>query len=402
MGRPRARLTFTRFASPRPSILAFEPRLRPLTPSFTQTCARPQLLRGLKYVHTANVYHRDLKPKNILANADCKLKICDFGLARPAFHDSGPTTVFWTDYVATRWYRAPELCGSFFTKYTPAIDIWSIGCIFAEILSGRPLFPGKNVVHQLEIITDLLGTPHPDVINRVRNEKARRFLGNMRVKPRIPFASRFPGAAPAALALLERMLAFDPEERPTAEEALADPYFAGLSDPSREPAAEIVSRTEYAFESKKLSPEEVRDLLYKEILEYHPQAKREFEGGERPSRFSYAKSAVGQDFAAADLVVVLGTSLCVQPFASLVNEVGPLVPRLLINRELRGPFAKLEATTIPPHQGDCKTPPPPPPLAETGAYRDAAFVGDCDEGVTELCALLGFTTEFEELLEVTT
>ena len=93
------------------------------------------------------MYHRDLKPKNILANADCKLKICDFGLARPAFHDSGPTTVFWTDYVATRWYRAPELCGSFFTKYTPAIDIWSIGCIFAEILSGRPLFPGKNVVH---------------------------------------------------------------------------------------------------------------------------------------------------------------------------------------------------------------------------------------------------------------
>ena len=112
-------------------------------------------------MHTANVYHRDLKPKNILANADCKLKICDFGLARPSFHDSGPTTVFWTDYVATRWYRAPELCGSFFTKYTPAIDIWSIGCIFAEILNGKPLFPGKNVVHQLEIITDLLGTPHP-------------------------------------------------------------------------------------------------------------------------------------------------------------------------------------------------------------------------------------------------
>ena len=86
MGRPRARLTFTRFA--RPSILALEPRLRPLTPSFTQTRLRPQLLRGLKYVHTANVYHRDLKPKNILANADCKLQICDFGLARPAFHDS--------------------------------------------------------------------------------------------------------------------------------------------------------------------------------------------------------------------------------------------------------------------------------------------------------------------------
>jgi serine/threonine protein kinase len=63
----------------------------------------------------ANVFHRDLKPKNVLANADCKLKICDFGLARVAFNDA-PTAIFWTDYVATRWYRAPELCGSFFSK----------------------------------------------------------------------------------------------------------------------------------------------------------------------------------------------------------------------------------------------------------------------------------------------
>ena len=137
-----------------------------------------QLLRGLKYIHTANVYHRDLKPKNILANADCKLKICDFGLARPSFHDQGPTTVFWTDYVATRWYRAPELCGSFFTKYTPAIDIWSIGCIFAEILNGKPIFPGKNVVNQLEIITDILGTPTLEQIAKVRNEKAKIFRNN--------------------------------------------------------------------------------------------------------------------------------------------------------------------------------------------------------------------------------
>ena len=259
-------------------------------------------MRGLKYVHTANVYHRDLKPKNILANADCKLKICDFGLARPAFQDSGPTTIFWTDYVATRWYRAPELCGSFFTKYTPAIDIWSIGCIFAEILSGRPLFPGKNVVHQLEIITDLLGTPKPEITAKVRNEKARRFLANMRVKPKIPLSQRFPKAAPGALAILDKLLALDPDERPTAEEALADPYFANLADPAREPAAEVISRDEYAFESKKVTPEEVRELLYLEILEYHPQAKREHHGGERASNFTYPSGASGvtADFLAAE------------------------------------------------------------------------------------------------------
>lgn len=117
-------------------------------------------------VSAAKVFHRDLKPKNILANSDCKLKVCDFGLARPSFNDM-PTTIFWTDYVATRWYRAPELCGSFFAKYSPAIDIWSIGCIFAEILLGKPLFPGRNVVHQLELITDLLGTPSPQVVAKV-------------------------------------------------------------------------------------------------------------------------------------------------------------------------------------------------------------------------------------------
>ncbi|KAI3880355.1 hypothetical protein MKW92_044160 [Papaver armeniacum] len=196
-----------------------------------------QLLRGMKYIHTANVFHRDLKPKNILANADCKLKICDFGLARVAFNDA-PTAIFWTDYVATRWYRAPELCGSFFSKYTPAIDIWSIGCIFAEILTGKPLFPGKNVVHQLDLMTDLLGTPSGDAIARVRNEKARRYLSGMRRKKPIPFSHKFPNADPLALRLLEKMLAFEPKDRPNAEEALADPYFRGLAKVEREPSAQ--------------------------------------------------------------------------------------------------------------------------------------------------------------------
>ncbi|EFN52683.1 hypothetical protein CHLNCDRAFT_138663 [Chlorella variabilis] len=251
-----------------------------------------QMLRGLKYIHSAKVFHRDLKPKNILANSDCKLKICDFGLARPAFNDM-PQTVFWTDYVATRWYRAPELCGSFFAKYSPAIDIWSIGCIFAEILLGKPLFPGRNVVHQLELITDLLGTPSPEVIAKVRNEKARRFLMNMRKKPGIPFEQYFPKADKGALRLLWRLLAFDPAERPTAEEALADPYFAGLSQPSREPSAQPISKLAFEFERRKLVVEEVRlvlvrDLIYREILEYHPQMLADYlAGGHRQPNFVY-------------------------------------------------------------------------------------------------------------------
>lgn len=245
-----------------------------------------QLLRGLKYVHTANVFHRDLKPKNILANADCKLKICDFGLARVSFNDA-PSAIFWTDYVATRWYRAPELCGSFFSKYTPAIDIWSIGCIFAEMLTGKPLFPGKNVVHQLDLMTDLLGTPPPEAISRIRNEKARRYLSSMRKKPPIPFSQKFPNVDPLALRLLERLLAFDPKDRPTAAEALTDPYFYGLSSVDREPCTTPISKLEFEFERRKLAKDDVRELIYREILEYHPQMLQEYLRGQDQTSFMY-------------------------------------------------------------------------------------------------------------------
>lgn len=251
-----------------------------------------QLLRALKYIHTANVYHRDLKPKNILANANCKLKICDFGLARVAFNDT-PTTIFWTDYVATRWYRAPELCGSFFSKYTPAIDIWSIGCIFAEVLTGKPLFPGKNVVHQLDLMTDLLGTPSLDTISRVRNDKARRYLTSMRKKQPVSFAQKFSNADPLALRLLERLLAFDPNDRPTAEEALADPYFRGLAKVEREPSCQPITKIEFEFERRKVTKEDIRELIFREILEYHPQLLKDYVNGTERTTFLYP-SAVDQ------------------------------------------------------------------------------------------------------------
>ncbi|RZC58182.1 hypothetical protein C5167_005488 [Papaver somniferum] len=245
-----------------------------------------QLLRSLKYIHSANVFHRDLKPKNILANADCKLKICDFGLARVSFNDA-PSAIFWTDYVATRWYRAPELCGSFFSKYTPAIDIWSIGCIFAELLTGKPLFPGKNVVHQLDLMTDLLGTPSTESVARIRNEKARRYLSGMWKKPPVPFTQKFPKVDPLALNLLERLLAFDPKDRPSAEEALADPYFHGLANVDREPSTQPISKFEFEFERRKLSKEDVRELIYREILEYHPQMLQEYLNGADQTSFLY-------------------------------------------------------------------------------------------------------------------
>ncbi len=101
-----------------------------------------QTLRALKAMHSANVLHRDLKPSNLLLNANCDLKVCDFGLARSAA-STEDNSGFMTEYVATRWYRAPEIMLTF-KEYTKAIDVWSVGCILAEMLSGKPLFPGKD------------------------------------------------------------------------------------------------------------------------------------------------------------------------------------------------------------------------------------------------------------------
>lgn len=223
-----------------------------------------QLLRGLNFIHTSGVLHRDLKPKNILANSNCKLKICDFGLARPFLQEQAQVPVFWTDYVATRWYRAPELCGCFYGRYSQAVDVWSIGCIFAEVLLGKPLFPGRDAVGQLHLITDLVGKPCPEVIDRVCNQKARAFLAALPHKvPR--YEQKFPHVDRAALELLKKLLSFDPAQRPTAAEALADPYFAGLPNATaQEPAA--ISRQQFEFElHPTLSEAEVRSLIYQEV-----------------------------------------------------------------------------------------------------------------------------------------
>ena len=113
-------------------------------------------------MHSAGVVHRDLKPSNILVNENCDLKICDFGLAR--IQDPQMT-----GYVSTRYYRAPEIMLTW-QKYDVEVDIWSAGCIFAEMLEGKPLFPGKDHVNQFSIITELLGTPPDDVINTIASE----------------------------------------------------------------------------------------------------------------------------------------------------------------------------------------------------------------------------------------
>lgn len=113
-----------------------------------------QVLRGLKYIHSANVIHRDLKPSNLLVNSNCDLKICDFGLARGIVGDGHLHTmkgsVLLTEYVVTRWYRAPEIMLSCH-KYSKPVDLWSVGCIFAELILRKPYFPGDDYIDQVSV-----------------------------------------------------------------------------------------------------------------------------------------------------------------------------------------------------------------------------------------------------------
>ncbi|XP_013875245.1 mitogen-activated protein kinase 14A isoform X2 [Austrofundulus limnaeus] len=218
-----------------------------------------QILRGLKYIHSAEIIHRDLKPSNLAVNEDCELRILDFGLARLTDEEM-------TGYVATRWYRAPEIMLNWM-HYNMTVDIWSVGCIMAEFLTGRPLFPGTDHINQLQQIMRLIGTPPATVINRMLSLEARSYIRSLPSIPKRDFADVFVGANPLAVDLLEKMLVLDPEERITAAEALTHPYFAYFHDPDDEPVCKPLDQS---FESKELEIVEWKRLIYEEMCGFEP------------------------------------------------------------------------------------------------------------------------------------
>ena len=129
-------------------------------------------------------------------------------------------------YVVTRWYRAPEVILNA-SEYTKAIDIWSIGCIFAELLGRTALFPGDNYLDQIQRVIAVLGTPTYEDISYITNEKALEFIKSIPKRSRQSLESLFSDANPLALDLLSKMLTFNPQNRFSVEECLAHPYFEG-------------------------------------------------------------------------------------------------------------------------------------------------------------------------------
>uniref|UniRef100_A0A8C7YAE5 mitogen-activated protein kinase n=1 Tax=Oryzias sinensis TaxID=183150 RepID=A0A8C7YAE5_9TELE len=206
-----------------------------------------QLLRGLKYIHSAGIIHRDLKPGNLAVNENCELKILDFGLARHTESEM-------TGYVVTRWYRAPEVIFNWM-HYTQTVDVWSAGCILAEMISGQVLFSGHDSILTIPIFV-------------VLSFQAQSYVQGLAPQKKKKFKEVFPSMEANAVDLLEGMLLLDPEKRLTAKQGLSHPFLAEYHDPESEPDSEPYDDS---FESLELTIAEwkSKSSLFSQTV-FHP------------------------------------------------------------------------------------------------------------------------------------
>lgn len=231
-----------------------------------------QLLCGIKHLHSAGIIHRDLKPSNIVVRSDCTLKILDFGLARAA---GGGFTM--TPYVVTRYYRAPEVILGM--GYQEVVDIWSVGCIFGEMIRGVVIFPGNDHIDQWNKITELLGTPTQEFINKLQ-PSVRNYVQARPLQRGHPIHKIFPDElfpedsssnprlrASQARDLLAQMLVVDPAGRITVDQALKHPYINVWYDPSEVEGPppkifdESIDEAEYTVEKWK-------EVIWREVVSW--------------------------------------------------------------------------------------------------------------------------------------
>jgi len=200
-------------------------KMKQMVPNLIVKLYSYQLLRSIAYIHAKGICHRDIKPQNILCDTQTHvLKLCDFGSAKQLV--KGEPNV---SYICSRYYRAPELIfGN--TNYGTYIDVWSVGCVIAELMLGQPIFPGESGVDQLVEIIKILGTPQREEILAMNPDYTEyRFP---QIRP-LPWEKVFRNRTPKeAIDFVSRLLTYDPQKRPRPLVALLDPYFDELRDPN--------------------------------------------------------------------------------------------------------------------------------------------------------------------------
>lgn len=238
-----------------------------------------QIIAAIKYIHSADIIHRDLKPGNILINSDCVLKICDFGLARKDNSETASKISnqnsetsepsidpAMTQYVATRWYRAPEVLLSE-GNYSKFMDIWSVGCIIAEMIQNVPLFPGQHAQHQVSLIFDFLGNPQEAEIESLSTKYIKTYVRRIcqeKDRKAVDFRVFNPHADSILVDLMMKMLTFRAENRISAAQAIQHEYFSSIHDPEEEPDAEddVGENVNEAINNMNL--DELKQLLFQE------------------------------------------------------------------------------------------------------------------------------------------
>eukprot|EP00457_Paulinella_chromatophora_P007019 gb/GEZN01007039.1/.p1 GENE.gb/GEZN01007039.1/~~gb/GEZN01007039.1/.p1 ORF type:complete len:474 (-),score=86.69 gb/GEZN01007039.1/:166-1557(-) len=239
-----------------------------------------QMIKGMAYFHGMGLLHRDIKPSNILVNADLSLKICDFGLARGMLEDLESQEAF-TEYVVTRHYRAPEVMACP-TKYDSAIDVWGVGCVLAELLNRKVLFPGKNYLSQLELILQKIGTPSAEDLELV-HKNAKRYIEGLGHLQGMDWKKEFPAADPLALDLLQKMLLFNPHKRISMKEALKHPWFDSMYKDAYFKELKVLSEDKapkapvnFDWEKPTLTKDNLIDLMLEATYQFRPELKNTF------------------------------------------------------------------------------------------------------------------------------
>jgi p38 MAP kinase len=235
-----------------------------------------QLLRALKYLHSANVIHRDLKPSNLAITEECDLAVLDFGLARTVSANNDNLTA----YVISRWYRSPEVIYWNNVSYNAKADVWSVGCILAELLTGKVLFPGSEAMEQYRLIIRLCGSPDEELMCKIeaQNSPAMRMvverMGGVceRKKFHEHFHSLENTIPDEAINLLDKILVLDPDRRISVHDALSSEYLKEYSMPSDEPTAEQPFNIDDNDTTKTIA--DWREIIWKEI-QNHNRIQRE-------------------------------------------------------------------------------------------------------------------------------